>query len=457
MFKTRSMKFVVLIIGMLLVQALASGAVAADTTVTFPNSNLEAVIRASTSKPSGDIYLNDVQNITELDAGGKGISNIEGLQYLSNLQVLYLNDNDISDISPLKGLIKLNTLGLCNDKVSDASPLSGLSELSFLSLYNNKLQDISALKNLKKLRTLKLANNPITDFSPIYDIYNKLEEKDFSINSSSDVNAQAGETSFTIGSNKYLVKGVSCTMDAEPYINDNGYTMVPFRYLAASLGVPDKGILWNAKTQLASLMLNKDSYLISVRPNDNDLYIYYVPVLTMGTKPMIKEGRLYLPARYIAEALGHSISWDENLKKVVIGEKNSYNGVLTAKGLREKCSYLQAASDENWKTEKILTPSETTTIYRSYSANSTAVGMAYENWFVYCNTIGIPTNISITDPQTGNSRGYRLRDKDWWSDPNILQEHVTYIKYVRYRSICNFEHLPCAPYPTIGNDFPDKF
>ena len=74
--------------------------------VNFPDSNLEAAIRAMIGKPTGDITTTDLEGMTNLNASGLGIQSIEGLQYCTNLTELYLNNNQISNISALVGLDK---------------------------------------------------------------------------------------------------------------------------------------------------------------------------------------------------------------------------------------------------------------------------------------------------------------------------------------------------------------
>ena len=60
----------------------------ADEVVTFPDANLEAVIREAISKPTGDIYQSELEGITELMAGGKGVTNISGLEYCISMERL---------------------------------------------------------------------------------------------------------------------------------------------------------------------------------------------------------------------------------------------------------------------------------------------------------------------------------------------------------------------------------
>jgi Leucine-rich repeat (LRR) protein len=56
-----------------------------------------------------------------------------------------------------------------------------MKDLYHLTFFFNKVRDITPLSGLTNLKTLKLGVNPISDFRPIKDIYDQLEEKDFTM------------------------------------------------------------------------------------------------------------------------------------------------------------------------------------------------------------------------------------------------------------------------------------
>ncbi len=113
--------------------------------VNFPDSGLEAAVRAEINKPTGDITTTDLTGMTSLAAAGYAITNLEGLQYCTNLTLLELDSNNISDISQLAGLTQLTQLYLGVNQISNLSPLTGLINLTYLSLYSNNISDISPL------------------------------------------------------------------------------------------------------------------------------------------------------------------------------------------------------------------------------------------------------------------------------------------------------------------------
>ena len=136
--------------------------------------NLEAAIKATLGKPSGPICADDLEALTSLDAGEKGIIDLSGIEYCSNLTDLHLEGNRISDISPLSSLVKLTGLNLNRNQVTDISALSGLASLTQLYLQKNQITDIGPLVNnfgLGEGDSLDMRDNPLsatsrTDFMP---------------------------------------------------------------------------------------------------------------------------------------------------------------------------------------------------------------------------------------------------------------------------------------------------
>ena len=140
--------------------------------VTFPDPNLEAAIREALNKPEGPITDEDLATLTELDAEGRGIIDLTGIEYCINLQELGLNFNQVSDISILSDLTKLQVLELWDNRITNVGPLSSLTNLEWLRLEENQITDISPLANLTKLWWLWLYNNQISNISPLASLTN---------------------------------------------------------------------------------------------------------------------------------------------------------------------------------------------------------------------------------------------------------------------------------------------
>ncbi|MCL6635799.1 MAG: copper amine oxidase N-terminal domain-containing protein, partial [Peptococcaceae bacterium] len=102
--------------------------------------------------------------------------------------------------------------------------------------------------------------------------------------------------------------------DAAPFL-ENGRTFVPVRYLALALGVPEGGISWSPSAQTVTLAHN--GVTVSLAVEGNILYVNDRPV-TVDVAPLLLNGRTFLPARYVAEAFGYRVEWDEKEQAVVI-------------------------------------------------------------------------------------------------------------------------------------------
>lgn len=169
------------------------------TGIVFADANLEAIVRNAINKPSGPITVEDVQNLTSLDASTKLITSLQGIEYLTsltslnlstttlsninelaslvNLEYLNLSNNEINDISVISNLIHLQELYLNNNQISDIADLLWFwyKDLTILDLSDNNLNDISTLAGLISLERLRLNNNQISNLKPLSNLINLTE------------------------------------------------------------------------------------------------------------------------------------------------------------------------------------------------------------------------------------------------------------------------------------------
>ena len=148
-----------------------------NTVVVVPDPNLRLLIREALALPEGvPLTQGQMQRITSLDAGGdRGIVNLAGLEYATNILTLGLYHNPIEDIGPLAYMKKMTGFNLWGCRVVDLSPLRTLKSLSWIVLGNNQISDISPLAELTNLTVLHLNYNQIVDFSPLANLVNLQE------------------------------------------------------------------------------------------------------------------------------------------------------------------------------------------------------------------------------------------------------------------------------------------
>ncbi|MFZ5351969.1 MAG: leucine-rich repeat domain-containing protein [Bacillota bacterium] len=183
----KNAKLVSIALILLILLNMSIVAFAQANTVTFEDENLEAAVRSAINKYQGDILVSEVQDVLSLDGTAMNIQSLEGIQYMTGLEYLYLAGNNISDITPLKDLTSLKSLMLCENNITDISSISNLINLQSLSLRINNITDISPLENTVMLTLLKLEGNSISDYSPVESYYNNLNYRDFILSADGSV------------------------------------------------------------------------------------------------------------------------------------------------------------------------------------------------------------------------------------------------------------------------------
>jgi hypothetical protein len=135
---------------------------------------------------------------------------------------------------------------------------------------------------------------------------------------------------FVIGMNQYFINNQTpgISMDAAAYIDPaSGRTLVPVRYLADALGATTN---WDGTTH--TVTVTTAVYTIQLVIGSSRLTVDG-QAQTMDAAPVINNGRTYLPARWVAQAMGYDVAWDAANKIVVIYPMSSigepaYNFVI---------------------------------------------------------------------------------------------------------------------------------
>ena len=129
-------------------------------------------------------------------------------------------------------------------------------------------------------------------------------------------NGLAAVTStFTLGSTKYTVDGKEFEMDAEAYAED-GRTMVPVRYIAEAFGIEKSNVLY--ANQVATIIAGDK--IVQVTMGSNILTVNGAKI-QMDAAATVKNGRAYVPMKFIAAALGVNVAYDADTKVVTFSNK----------------------------------------------------------------------------------------------------------------------------------------
>ena len=113
--------------------------------------SLEQLVREHLKMPPhAPLTEQDYQRVIALEGNGRQLSNLEGIERLTNLQWLNLGGNRIEDLSPLAGLAHLRYLDLSNNRIKDLSPLAGLTQLTELLLDGNQIAEVAPLEPFER-------------------------------------------------------------------------------------------------------------------------------------------------------------------------------------------------------------------------------------------------------------------------------------------------------------------
>ncbi|KLA00809.1 hypothetical protein B4147_0854 [Bacillus wiedmannii] len=111
-----------------------------------------------------------VKSLIVVEAKSKGIQDVTGLEYMTNLETLTLEEVKVENIQFISGLRQLKSLSITYGELKDIGPLAELEHIESLSLRDNKISDLSPLSQMKKIKMLDLNSNYIKDIKPLFTV-----------------------------------------------------------------------------------------------------------------------------------------------------------------------------------------------------------------------------------------------------------------------------------------------
>ncbi|AUG56665.1 Protease inhibitor precursor [Acetivibrio saccincola] len=152
--------------------------------------------------------------------------------------------------------------------------------------------------------------------------------------------------------------------DAKPFIDENGRTLIPVRFVTEDLGAT---VEWNAEDR--EVYITKDKSNVLIRIGQERILVNGI-TKTMDTKAIIRYDRTYVPIRYVAEGLGATVGWDAGTRTVIITtikdvdptpiptltpsatpEKDPVTGWITVK---EDLTWVEYSMSINWTVDNEL-------------------------------------------------------------------------------------------------------
>lgn len=111
-----------------------------------------------------------VKSLIVVEAKSKGIQDVSGLEYMTNLENLTLEEVKLENIKFISDLRQLKSLSITYGELEDIGLLAELENIEFLTLRNNKISDVSPLSQMKKIKMLDLNSNDIKDIKPLFTV-----------------------------------------------------------------------------------------------------------------------------------------------------------------------------------------------------------------------------------------------------------------------------------------------
>jgi len=130
--------------------------------------------------------------------------------------------------------------------------------------------------------------------------------------------------------------------DARPFINEDGRTMVPVRFVSAALGA---AVEWEGTRRLVTI--NRDSTRIALTVGQAEAVVNDGKSdvkKTFDTKAVLKDGRTFVPLRFVSEVLGAAVAWDSVNRIAIISTEKGKDADID--------SFIEPVVDASFPTYK---------------------------------------------------------------------------------------------------------
>ena len=132
--------------------------------------------------------LQGLENLTKLNrvyVNNNFVSSIAPLADKPELEELYINDNNISSLLPLENNKKLKILQASNNLLQNIDGLSSLERLEKVYIFNNDLVSLEGVQNLKRLSVFVYSKNsellPEAEKSKVRELFAKKKKLRYSV------------------------------------------------------------------------------------------------------------------------------------------------------------------------------------------------------------------------------------------------------------------------------------
>ena len=109
----------------------------------------------------------DVRRLQSLTAKNVGITDLTGLEIATNLDLLYVDQNNITSLEPLRNLTSMRQITASRNPITDISALETLPNINWLELNWTDITSLEPLRGNTKLSWLQVAYTGIDSIEPL--------------------------------------------------------------------------------------------------------------------------------------------------------------------------------------------------------------------------------------------------------------------------------------------------
>ncbi|WP_000827920.1 leucine-rich repeat domain-containing protein, partial [Bacillus wiedmannii] len=149
--------------------------------------NIEELVLDNVELKNVD-FISNLRNLKAVKLTSNQIENLEPISKLDKLERVDISDNNVKDIRPLFTLHAVKNLNVSNNKLNDASlqEIQQLKNLDVLKLNHNEISNVEAISEISMLNELELIGNKVVDITPLSKLKN-LQWLDLSDNKIQDI------------------------------------------------------------------------------------------------------------------------------------------------------------------------------------------------------------------------------------------------------------------------------
>ncbi len=280
---------------------------------------------------------------------------------------------------------------------------------------NTNLYAIALPENQQNVVGFEITPQVRADFSDMYGV-----ELDFArfIDSQTLVSLKTGSSE--------IFDGKEMLETDSPVLIKDSRTLTTARCVAEALGA---NVEWDDSTK--TVTISKDSTTAKLTIGSDKAYINDKET-TLDVAAQIIDSRTYTPARFVAEALGYSVDWDDNSKTVIITDDKAQTILYTFEEALAELEKLQPKSALD--NEILLTMS-------GVDATASEVKYATQACSAYYSPNAYPDELTLQtiDKETleyfklnsavvnlANEADVKLSDEEFVSS---IADQITYYKY----------------------------